>query len=118
MPGPLQAVYYATKAYVTSFSNAISEELYDTNITVTALLPGATESEFAKTSGMDKTGLFAKTSSSYDVARAGYNGMLEGKLNVIAGLTFSQRILIRMAPALPKKMLLKQIRQAQEVNES
>ena len=40
LPGPLQAVYYATKAYVTSFSNAIAEELHDTNITVTALLPG------------------------------------------------------------------------------
>lgn len=115
MPGPLQAVYYATKAYVTSFSNAISEELYDTNITVTALLPGATESEFAKTSGMDKTSLFAKTSSAYAVASAGYEGMLAGKLNVKAGLTFAQRILLRMAPVLPKKMLLKQIRIAQEV---
>jgi len=48
MPGPLQAVYYATKAYVTFFSNAIAEELHDTNITVTALLLGATETEFAR----------------------------------------------------------------------
>lgn len=42
LPGPLQAVYYATKAYVTSFSNAISEELHDTNVMVTNLMPGAT----------------------------------------------------------------------------
>jgi short-subunit dehydrogenase len=48
IPGPLQAVYYASKAYVTSFSNAIAEELKDTNITVTALMPGATETEFAQ----------------------------------------------------------------------
>lgn len=117
MPGPLQAVYYATKAYVTSFSNAIAEELYDTNITVTALLPGATESEFARTSGMDKTILFANTCNPKDVARDGYNGMLEGKLNVIAGVTFGQRMMMGMTPVLPKKMLLRQIRKMQEVNE-
>ena len=50
MPGPLQAVYFATKAYVTFFSNALAEELYNTNITVTNLMPGATESEFGATS--------------------------------------------------------------------
>jgi short-subunit dehydrogenase len=55
MPGPLQAVYFATKAYVTFFSNALSEELHNTNITVTNLMPGATESEFGAISGMDKT---------------------------------------------------------------
>tara|TARA_R110001583_G_scaffold61013_2_gene180809 strand:+ start:420 stop:1040 length:621 start_codon:yes stop_codon:yes gene_type:complete len=60
MPGPLQAVYFATKAYVTFFSNALSEELNDTNITVTNLMPGATESEFGATSGMDKTEMCLK----------------------------------------------------------
>ncbi|MDX1284022.1 MAG: SDR family oxidoreductase, partial [Draconibacterium sp.] len=55
MPGPLQAVYFATKAYVTYFSNAIAEELHDTKVTVTNLMPGATETEFAQVSGMDKT---------------------------------------------------------------
>jgi short-subunit dehydrogenase len=53
MAGPLQAVYYATKAYVRSFSNAIAEELHDTNIAVFALLLGATETELANTSSMD-----------------------------------------------------------------
>jgi short-subunit dehydrogenase len=46
LPGPNQAVYYATKAFVTSFSNAIAEELHDSDVSVTALLPGATETEF------------------------------------------------------------------------
>jgi len=55
MPGPLQAVYFASKAYVTSFSNAIAGELFDTNITVTNLMPGATETGFGAISGMDKT---------------------------------------------------------------
>lgn len=114
-PGPLQAVYYATKAYVTSFSNAIAEELHDTNITVTALMPGATESGFAATSGMDKTNLFEKTASAHDVAKAGYEGMLAGKLNVIAGVPLALRIQMVFLPLSPKKMVLKQVRQMQEV---
>lgn len=116
MPGPLQAVYYATKAYVTFFSNAVAEELYDTNVRVTTLLPGATETEFARTSGMDKTDLFNKTASARSVAEDGYNGMLAGKLDVISGLTFGQKMMISMVPLTPKKMLLKQIRQMQEVS--
>lgn len=114
-PGPLQAVYYATKAYVTSFSNAIAEELYDTDVTVTALMPGATESGFASTSGMDQTTLFNKTASAHDVAKAGYEGMLAGKLDVIAGLPLALRIQMAFIPLSPKKMVLKQVRQMQEV---
>jgi len=114
MPGPLQAVYFATKAYVTSFSNALTEELYDTNVSVTALLPGATETEFAQTSGMDKTNLFNKTTSAYSVAKAGYNGMINQKLNIIFGLSFMQKVMMVFIPFTPKKMILKQVRQMQE----
>lgn len=116
MPGPLQAVYFATKAYVTFLSNAIAEELYDTNITVTNLMPGATETEFGQVSGMDKTDLFEKSVSAHSVALDGYNGMLKGKLDVISGLTTSQKVMVKMVPFTPKKMLLKQIRQMQEIN--
>lgn len=116
MAGPLQAVYFATKAYVTSFSNAIAGELHDTNITVTALLPGATETEFAKVSGMDKTELFANTASARSVAQDGYDGMMAGKLDVLSGLTFMQKIMMSSIPFTPKKMLLTQIRKMQEVN--
>ncbi|MEL6673410.1 MAG: SDR family oxidoreductase [Bacteroidota bacterium] len=116
LPGPLQAVYYATKAYVTSFSNAINEELHDTPITVSALLPGATETEFAQTSGMDKTELFKNTFSAYEVAKAGYEGMMAGKLNILAGLTAMQRMMMASIPLTPKKMLLTQIRKMQEVS--
>jgi short-subunit dehydrogenase len=116
MPGPLQAVYYATKAYVTFFSNAIAEELHNTNITVTALMPGATETEFAKVSGMDKTALFNKTVTARSVAEDGYNGMIAGKLDVVSGLKFGQKVMMSMLPFTPKKMVLKQIRKMQEVN--
>lgn len=114
-PGPLQAVYFASKAYVTSFTNAIAEELHNTNITVTNLMPGATETEFAKISGMDKTAMFDKTTSAKKVALDGYNGMLKGKLDVISGLTFSQKIMTAMTPLTPKKIVLSQIRKMQEI---
>lgn len=115
VPGPLQAVYYATKAFVTSFSNAIAEELHDTNITVTALQPGATETGFGSISGMDKTVMFKNTASARSVAQDGYDGMMNGELDVISGLSFMNKIMMSMAPLLPKKMALKQIRQMQEV---
>jgi len=115
MPGPVQAVYYASKAFVTSFSNALAEELHDTNITVTNLMPGATETQFGKVSGMDKTPLFNKTASARSVAEAGYQGMLAGKLDVISGLSFGQKMVIGLIPFIPKKLLLKQVRQMQDV---
>lgn len=115
MPGPLQAVYYATKAYVTNFSNALAEELRGTGVTVTTLMPGATATEFAATSGMDATDLFKEAVSARQVAEAGYQGMLQGQLDVITGLPFSQRMATRIMPFLPKAVLLKQVRQMQEV---
>jgi short-subunit dehydrogenase len=115
MPGPLQAVYFATKSYVTFLSNAIAEELHDTKITVTNLMPGATETEFAKVSQMDKTDLFEKTVSAYSVALDGYNGMLEGKLDIVSGLKPMQKVMMRMIPFTPKKMILKQVREMQEI---
>lgn len=114
MPGPLQAVYYATKAYVLSFSNAIAQELKDTNITVTALLPGATETEFAKTSDMSKTAVFKKTANPYEVAKEGCDAMIKGKLDVVAGLTSSQKVTMSMLKFMPKKLMLKQVYQMQQ----
>ncbi|GET31564.1 oxidoreductase [Prolixibacter bellariivorans] len=115
MPGPLQAVYFATKAYVTFFSNAIAEELSDTRITVTALMPGATETEFGRVAGLDKTEMFKNATSARKVAEDGYNGMMKGKLDVVSGLPFAMKMMLPMIPFLPKKMVLKQIRQMQEV---
>jgi len=115
MPGPLQAVYFATKAYVTFFSNAIAEELSDTNVTVTNLMPGATDTEFAKVADMENADLFKKMGGAYPVALDGYNGMLKGKLDVVSGLKFGQRAMMSFIPFLPKKIVLKQLRRMQEV---
>ena len=116
LPGPLQSVYYATKAYATFFGNALAEELHDTNITVTTLMPGVTATEFSKTADLDKTDLFKNAVSPKNVAQDGYDAMLSGKLDVTSGLTFSQKLMISMIPFIPKKTLLKQVRKMQEVN--
>lgn len=87
-PGPLMAVYYATKAYVLSFSEAIAEELRDSGVTVTALCPGPTATGFASAAQMESSKLFTMTrpAESKDVARAGYEGMKSGKRIVIPGI--------------------------------
>jgi short-subunit dehydrogenase len=114
MPGPVQAVYYATKAYVTSLSNALAEELHDTGVTVTTLLPGPTETEFGKVSGMQKTKAFIHKSTAESVARDGYRGMLKGRLNVVSVSSFPQRLLTMLVPLIPRKIMLRQVRKLQE----
>jgi len=106
MPGPLQAVYYATKAYVTSWSNALWRELKDTGVTVTALMPGAMQTGFADAGGLSDTKLFANAVMPDDVAKAGYEGMLRGELNVTAGLPGWQAPMMAMAPMFPRKVML------------
>ena len=111
--GPMQAVYFATKAYVTSFSYALAQELDGTKVSVTALLPGPTETEFAQKSGMDKTQLFRSPCSAATVAKAGYRAMENRKLSVISGLSLSQRLMLSITPLVPKKMVLRVIQQQQ-----
>ena len=86
-PGPLMAVYYATKAYVLSFSEAIADELRNSGVTVTALCPGPTETGFASVAGTESSMLFTmmRPADSKSVARAGYEGMKSGKRIVIPG---------------------------------
>ncbi len=114
MPGPLQAVYFASKAYVRSFSEALFQELLDTKVSVTVLLPGAVDTGFAKTSGMEGTKLFEKTVSPGPVAKAGYRAMLLGKREVRAGLFPAQRAMLRVLPLLPKNLVLKTILNGQK----
>ena len=86
-PGPFMAVYYATKAYVLSFSEALSAELEGTGVSVTCLCPGPTESGFQDRANMGASGLFKtlRVSKAASVARAGYRAMMRGKRLVIPG---------------------------------
>ncbi len=87
-PGPFMAVYFATKAYVLSFSEALAEELRRTGVTVTALCPGPTVTGFQKRAGMEHSPIGGRmvTADATSVARAGYAGMMKGKRVVIPGL--------------------------------
>lgn len=116
VPGPLQAVYFATKAYVTSFSNAIAEELRDTGVTVTALLPGATATSFADAADLGNTPLFKEAASARSVAEDGYEAMMAGRLSIVSGLPLLQRIGLRLAPLLPTELALRQVRRLHEIN--
>jgi uncharacterized protein len=86
-PGPLMAVYYATKAYVISFSEAIANELRDSGVTVTCFCPGATETNFAKRAGNDKSRLFQNLGAMKPekVALDGYRALMEGRTLAISG---------------------------------
>ncbi len=106
MPGPLQAVYYATKAYVTSWSNALWRELQGTGVTVTTLMPGAMKTGFANAGGLSDTKLFANAVDPTAAAQAGYDGMLSGRLNVTAGLLGWQKPMMALVPMFPKKTML------------
>lgn len=100
-PGPLMAVYYATKAFVSSFSEAIANELKDTGVTVTALCPGATISGFQKAASLDDSKLFKRRNlpSSAEVAALGYKAMMKGKTVAIHGtLNKTLAFLVRIFP--------------------
>lgn len=86
-PGPLMAVYYASKAYVLSFGEALSVELRGTGVTVTTLCPGPTRTEFQKTASMEDSRLFSTpmVMTAEEVAAAGYRAMQRGKPLVIPG---------------------------------
>ena len=86
-PGPLMAVYYASKSYVLLFSEAIAEELRGSGVTVTCLAPGATQTGFQERAKMGDVPLFrVAVADATSVARAGYNAMKRGKPLVIPGL--------------------------------
>lgn len=109
IPGPGQATYFAVKAYVTSFSEALWEELRGTGVTTTALLPGGMKTGFSEAAKLEGTSLGAQLTQSADaVALKSYDAMLQGKRRLIAGVTPLQRIMIALMPIFPKALLLSQ----------
>ncbi len=105
LPGPLQAVYYATKAFVISFSQAIAEEVAGTGVTVTAVCPSATATEFQDRAGLENTEAFSdqsKMDTAADVAATAYKALQRGKRVEITrkGHAFMLRFLI---PFMPRK---------------
>jgi short-subunit dehydrogenase len=100
-PGPTMAVYYATKAYVLHFSEALSNELEGTGVTVTTLCPGATASGFQATASMEESALVKGKNlpTSYEVAAYGYKAMMKGKRVAIHGLmNYLMALSVRFSP--------------------
>jgi short-subunit dehydrogenase len=113
-PGPLMAVYYATKAYVLSFSQALAEELRNTGVTVTALCPGPTQSDFADAAQMTNSRLFTTfgVADADDVAQYGVGAMLKGKRVAIPGIR--NKMLAQANRLAPRTLSTKLARLAQE----
>jgi short-subunit dehydrogenase len=105
--GPTMAVYCATKAYVLSFTEAVSNEVSDKGITITALCPGATETGFQAAGGMEESGLFKgkKLPTAKDVAEYGYSSMIKGKTVAIHGIM--NYIMSNSIRFIPRAMVLK-----------
>lgn len=112
-PGSFQAVYNASKAYLNSLSFALREELRDTDITVTCLMPGATETEFFRRAEMldTKVGTEEKENAA-TVAQSGYKAMLNGESDVVTGM--KNKIQSALANVMPNELLAKQHRKMAE----
>jgi len=108
VPGPWQATYFAAKAYVTSLTLALSEELRGTGVTATVVLPGGMRTGFEAAAKLEGTGLAAQlTQSPDDVARRSYEAMLRGRRKLIAGTPLLQRLLLRLLPFVPTAFVLR-----------
>ena len=114
-PGPIMAVYYATKAYVLSFTEALASECAGTGVTVTALCPGPTRTEFEGRAGSPDEIMARKKGfvmSASDVARDGWKGMKAGKRLVIPGL--KNRLLVQAERITPRRLVTAMSRRIRE----
>ncbi|MEE1609925.1 SDR family NAD(P)-dependent oxidoreductase [Microvirga sp. CF3016] len=113
MPGTFQAVYNGTKAFIDSFSFALRNELKDTDVTVTCLMPGATETEFFERAGMEDTqvGQDKKDDPAF-VAKVGFDAMMNGEGDVVSG--WKNKLTTILANVTPAGMLAEQHRKMAE----
>ena len=113
-PGPLMAVYFASKAYVLSFSEAIANELEGTGVSVTALCPGPTESGFQKRAAMENSKMVSgqKIMDAETVAKIGYKALFDNKTVVVTGV--KNKLLSESVRFTPRKLVTKIVRSMQE----
>jgi len=115
-PGPFMAVYYATKAYVLSFSEALAEELSGTGVTVTCLCPGVTETGFQKVAGVEDIPLTKGplSMSARTVAESAYKGMAKGRRLVIPGV--HNKVGVQSLRLSPRALVLKLVRRLHQTS--
>jgi uncharacterized protein len=113
MPGTFHAVYNGTKAFIDSFSIALRAELKDSGVTVTCLMPGATETEFFKRAEMEDTAIGqAEKDDPADVAKVGFDAMMSGEADVVAG--WKNKIQTTIANVTPSTVLAEMHRKQAE----
>ena len=114
LPGPTMSVYYASKAFVLHFSEAIADDMRNTGVTVTALCPGPTESEFADVARVRKSAAFQRlpVPSSHAVAAYGYHAMLRGKRVAIHGML--NALTARLVGLVPRALVVRVVRMIQQ----
>ncbi|MFL5260219.1 MAG: SDR family NAD(P)-dependent oxidoreductase [Hyphomicrobiales bacterium] len=112
MPGPQMAVYFATKAFVLSFTEALAEEARSTGVTVTSVCPGPVETGFQARAGMKRARALSRINpmSAEEVARAGWAGFKSGKRTVVPGLL--NKITAYSTRGAPRRLLLPILRRA------
>lgn len=112
-PGPMMAVYYATKAYVLSFSEAIANELQGSGVTVTALCPGPTASGFQKRAAMEQSKLISgqQMMDAATVAQIGYAGLMKNQTIVVPGL--KHKLLVFSVRFLPRNLVTQIVKNMQ-----
>jgi short-subunit dehydrogenase len=112
-PGPLMAIYYATKAFVLSLSEALANELEGSGVRVSVLCPGPTVTGFQRRAGIAGSMLFKRgVMSAAEVAQAGYRGFGRGEVTVIPGLR--NRLLTVLVRAAPRRLVPAIVRRLQE----
>jgi hypothetical protein len=103
VPGPMMACYFASKAYVVSFSLALAEECRGSGVTITAVCPGATRTEFFERAGITDSSLSRSSMmSAADVARIGYRAMMKGRPLVTTGL--GNKLMVQATRLAPKML--------------
>jgi short-subunit dehydrogenase len=105
IPGPLQSVYHGTKAFVTSFTEAVREEIKDSGVTITILEPGVTDTDFFNKADMERAKLVAEgpKADPADVAKDGYEALLAGKDKVVSG--FMNKVQAAISNVLPDSVV-------------
>lgn len=113
LPGPWHAVYHATKAYVLSFTEALVRELKDSAVTMTALQPGATETDFFNKADMQESKILdTKLSDPASVAKDGYEALMKGDDKIVSGL--KNKAMVAMSNVMPETTVAAQMGKMQE----
>lgn len=116
LPGPWQAVYHATKAYVLSFTEALISELKESAVTLTALQPGATDTDFFNKADMQESKILdTKLSDPAQVAKDGYEALMSGDDKIVSG--FKNKAMVGMSNVMPESMVADQMNKMQQPRE-